>query len=164
MPDLPPPRTWCGGSQWPNLVQQDLAPLLNTDAQRSASDRVTQLLDVEDVSAGVLCHGDFGPHNILWDQDHPASLIDLDHACVGDPAIDLAPLIGFHGLQAIRPIAPPSTLQRAMIHRATLSLQVAAAAHINRSFDLRDHALRNFANRTAQGTLFEPTGMTPTDI
>lgn len=93
-----------------------------------------------------------------------AGLIDLDHACVGDPAIDLAPLIGFHGLQPIRPLADPETLRRALIHRATLPLQVAAAAHLNGSYELRDHALNNFATRNARGTLFEPTGMTPADL
>lgn len=164
MSDLPAPRTWCGGPQWPTLVRQELAPLLNVDARRSASDRIAQLLDTEDAGPGVVCHGDFGPHNILWDEDHPASLIDLDHACVGDPAIDIAPLIGFHGFQAIRPIADADTLRRAMIHRATLSLQVAAAAHLNGSYELRGHALKNFTSRHAQGTLFEPTGMRPEDL
>lgn len=163
MHELPARRTWCGGDEWPALVRHELAPLLNPDAQRSASDRIAQLLDIE-ASPSVLCHGDFGPHNILWNDNRPASLIDLDHACIGDPAIDLAPLIGFHGLPAIRPIADRETLRRAMIHRATLSLQVAAAAHLNGSFDLRDHALDNFATRNAQGTLFEPTGMTPANL
>lgn len=164
MRDLPAPRTWCGGPEWPTLVRQELAPLLNSDARRSASDRIAQLLDIEAAGPGVVCHGDFGPHNILWNDDRPASLIDLDHACVGDPAIDIAPLIGFHGFQAIRPIADADTLRRAMIHRATLSLQVAAAAHLNGSYELRDHALNNFTSRNAQGTLFDPTGMRPEDL
>jgi aminoglycoside phosphotransferase (APT) family kinase protein len=112
----------------------------------------------------VLCHGDFGPHNILWHQDRAAGLIDLDHACLGDPAIDLAPLIGCHGVQAIRPIARPDALKRAMFHRATLSLQVAAAAHLNGSYELRDHALRNFTSRNDNGTLFDPSGATPADL
>jgi aminoglycoside phosphotransferase (APT) family kinase protein len=161
---LPAPRTWCGGTEWPDIVRSDLAPLLDQDARRQALTRVSELLEVEDPSASVLCHGDFGPHNILWHQDRAVGLIDLDHACLGDPAIDLAPLIGFHGLGAIRLIARPDTLRRAMFHRATLSLQVAAAAHLNGSGELRDHALRNFTSRNASGTLFDPTGATPADL
>ena len=162
--DLPPPRTWCGGGEWPDLVRRDLSLLLAEDVRGTALDRIAELLDAEGDVAGVVCHGDFGPHNILWDVDRPAGLIDLDHACIGDPAIDLAPLIGFHGLEAVSAIAPAAEIRRAMIHRATLSLQVAAAAHLNGSNDLRDHALRNFATRSRQGTLFEPNGMTPADV
>lgn len=162
--DLPPPRTWCGGQGWPAIVRHDLAPLLDSDVRRSAVERTEELLDSEDAGAGVVCHGDFGPHNILWIEDRPASLIDLDHASVGDPAMDLAPLIGFHGLEAISAMATPQTLRRAMAHRATLSLQVAAAAHLNGSHELRDHALRNFATRCRHRTLFDPKGMTPQDL
>jgi aminoglycoside phosphotransferase (APT) family kinase protein len=161
---LPVPRTWCGGAEWPAIGQDDLIPLLDQDARRPALTRVWELLQVEDPGARVLCHGDFGPHNILWHQDRAAGLIDLDHACLGDPAIDLAPLIGFHGLQAIRPMARSGALKRAMFHRATLPLQVAAAAHLNGSYELRDHALRNFTARNGSGTLFDPTGFTPADL
>lgn len=162
--ELPPPRTWCGGREWLAIVRHDLAPLLDGDVRTSAVQRVEQLLDSEDAGADTVCHGDFGPHNILWIDDCPAGLIDLDHACLGDPAIDLAPLIGFHGLKAISALGTPQTLRRAMIHRATLSLQVAAAAHLSGSLALRDHALRNFAGRCRDGTLFDPDGLTPQQL
>lgn len=161
MDGLPAPRAWCGGEGWPDLVEKELVPLLSRNARYSAIARISDLLQVEDTTAGVVCHGDFGPHNILWNHDRAVGLIDFDHACLGDPAIDYAPLVGFHGIDRIKTIAAPELLHRAMFHRATLSLQVAAAAHLNGSIELRDHALANFATRKQRGTLFDPDGAVP---
>jgi aminoglycoside phosphotransferase (APT) family kinase protein len=162
--DLSPPRTWCGGAAWPELVSSDLTPLLPITARRSAAIRVSELIQAESIAQTSVCHGDFGPHNITWDGDRAIGLFDLDHACIGDPAIDIAPLIGFHGAAAVAGLAAPALFRRAMLHRATLSLQVAAAAHLNGSIALRDRALRSFASRDQQGTLFDPNGLDPRDL
>ncbi|MFC7620864.1 aminoglycoside phosphotransferase family protein [Microlunatus sp. GCM10028923] len=156
---LPEPRSWCGGRQWPALVSAELVPLLPTSARGAARDRIEEVIITEQDAVPAVCHGDFGPHNLLWDVDgRVAGVFDLDHACVGDPAIDLAPLIGFHGADAVAPLCSAEVLARAMTHRATLSLQVAAAAQLAGSTDLRDHALRNFSDRHDRGTLFDPNG------
>lgn len=92
------------------------------------------VLDAEQAVAPVPVHGDLGMHNILWhgadtDRRSPSTisgLIDLDHAALGDPAIDVAPLLGRFGT-ALAGVVSPGLLRRAMPHRATLSLQVAAA-------------------------------------
>jgi len=153
-------RAWCGGSAWPAIVEAHLLPRMRPRVQVSAAQRVEAVFTMESDDT-VFCHGDFGPHNILWNGDRPTGLIDLDHACLGDPAIDLAPLIGFHGAAAVASLCSPEELRRAMIHRATLSLQVAAAAHLAGLEGLRDHALANFARRVADGTLFDPGGLAP---
>jgi hypothetical protein len=161
---LPEPRAWCGGGDWPELVRTELVPLLPGPAHRAAVIRVDDVLRAESGVERRVCHGDFGPHNLLWDDaGQPAGLIDLDHACVGDPAIDIAPLISFHGASAVAALVPAPLLERAMIHRATLSLQVAAAAHLCGLTSLRDHALRNFATRHDRGTLFDPQGVLQPD-
>lgn len=155
---LAPVRAWCGGDRWPGIVNRELAPQLGTSAADVAEVQGQRVLDVERTVAPTLCHGDFGPHNILWEGDAVASVIGWDHACIGDPAIDLAPLISFHGASALRTLAPEEETRRAMIHRSTLPLQVAAAAHLAGLEQLRDHALANFERRVVKGTLFDPEG------
>lgn len=157
---LPPPRSWCGGSDWLHLVQV-VTLVLPSDLQQLAVRLVMAVLDVEAGAERCFVHGDFGPHNILWQGREAASLIDFDHACVGDPAIDVAPLIGVYGAAALALIVEPRLLQRAMVHRATLSLQVACAAHLINQHALCDHALGNFTQRAAAGTLHDPGGRRP---
>lgn len=158
---LPPVRAWCGGDRWPIIVQHDLIPRLDASLGVIATERVSALLEAEGRIATTLCHGDFGPHNILWSGERMASVIDFDHACIGDPAIDIAPLIGFHGAENVASLGTSEEIRRAMLHRATLPLQVAAAAHLAGLADLRDHALGNFERRAAERTLFDPNGETP---
>ncbi len=47
----------------------------------------------------MFIHGDFGPTNILWDQaaGRVSGITDFGWASVGDPAADLAALIGLFG-------------------------------------------------------------------
>jgi hypothetical protein len=157
---LPPPRTWCGGSAFPGIVRTDLVPLLAPADGAAAEAAVTRMLSTE--RGGVLVHGDLGLHNILWDDSgRVRGLIDLDHAAIGDPAIDVAPLLGRFGTTALGSVVGADVLRRAMIHRATLPLQVAAAATIVGDHRLRDTALRNFTRRRADGTLHDPDGTAP---
>jgi tRNA A-37 threonylcarbamoyl transferase component Bud32 len=41
-------------------------------------------------SDGVICHGDFGPWNIVWRDGLPYAVIDFDNAYTGDAADDVA--------------------------------------------------------------------------
>ncbi|WP_454129158.1 phosphotransferase family protein [Microbacterium aurum] len=109
----------------------------------------------------ALVHGDFGPHNIGWRDGVAVSVFDWDHSALDDPAIDIAPLIGIYGARHVADIAPADLLQRAMRHRATLPLQVAAAAHRVGDAALRGHAVGNFRSRLAAGTLHDPAGSRP---
>jgi aminoglycoside phosphotransferase (APT) family kinase protein len=137
-----------------------LVPLLPVEARSRAADVVAAVVDQERGSEPL--HGDLCPHNILWTAEGRISaLVDLDHAALGDPAIDVAPLLGRYGAAALSEVVEPDVLHRAMVHRATLSLQVAAAAELAGDDQLRDFALRNFATRLATGTLHDPGGATP---
>lgn len=158
---LPPVRAWCGGEEWAEVVQRDLIPRLEPAVGGVAAERVDAVLEAESAVEPTLCHGDFGPHNILWSTGRAVSVIDVDHACLGDPAIDIAPLISFHGASHLASLCSADTLRRAMLHRATLPLQVAASAHLAGLGQLRDHALGNVTRRVADGTLFDPTGEPP---
>ena len=158
--ELPVPRAWCGGPAWPSVVADRLVPRLPTSVRAFAQD-VVGFVDGSAPTDLVLVHGDFGPHNMLWDGPRLSGLVDLDHACIGDPAIDIAPLVGIHGAAAAAQICTNEELSRAMQHRASLPLQVAAAADLAGLAGLRDHALRNFSQRVAEGTVFDPAGSRP---
>ncbi|GAB3417088.1 protein kinase family protein [Flindersiella endophytica] len=159
---LPEPRSWCGGRRWPELVRQRLLPRLPHELRSVAGDVVANVLDAAQIAGSAqLVHGDFGPHNFLWSGDQIAGLLDFDHACLGDAAIDAATLISFFGAEQVAQIVNREVVERAMIHRAGLSLQLATAADLLGDTALRDHALGNFATRSRTGTLYDPGGWTP---
>lgn len=122
---------------------------------------VAEVLDTEVAINTGFVHGDLGPHNVLWTGPRITGLIDLDHAALADPAIDVGPLVGRYGARQVAEIVPPDVLHRAMRHRASLPLQVAAAAELSGQGELRDHALRNFGHRCEQGTVSDPGGRRP---
>ena len=148
------PHEWCGGLAWPEAVEQATCKL-DVDLQSRAARVVEDVLEVERSAPRTFVHGDFGLHNLLWVGNTLSGIIDFDHACIGDPALDIAPLIGVFGSAAVADIADAETIERAKIHRATLSLQVAAAAHLAGDTKLRDHALGNFASRVRNNTLYD---------
>lgn len=158
---LPPPRQWCGGPSWPRVVAERLVPRLPPPAQAPALAAVAAVLELERTAQPGLVHGDLGPHNLLWTADTLTGLLDTDHASWADPAIDVAPLVGVFGADQLRRDVTPEVLRRAMVHRATLPLQVAAAADLAGRATLRDHALGNLARRVAHGTLHDPGGTRP---
>src|SRR4051794_5285127 len=56
--------------------------------------------------AEVICHGDFGPWNIVWRDGLPAGVIDFDNAYPGDPSGDVAYALRFfvcYGFTDARP-------------------------------------------------------------
>jgi Phosphotransferase enzyme family len=167
---LSEPRAWCGGYRFPQIVADCLVPLLTGSGVREAAHQVVlDMLAAEQTAVPAPIHGDLGMHNILWHDTasdrHPeltiSGLIDLDHAAFGDPAIDVAPLLGQFGAAALADTVSPALLHRAMLHRATLSLQIAAAADLRCDEALRDFALSNFVKRHQAGTLYDPDGTRP---
>lgn len=152
---LRPVRQWCGAGEWPAVVAGITAGLPPKEA-KAASRVVAQVLAAEEMVHPVVVHGDFGLHNVLWVQSKISGLVDFDNACLGDPAMDLAPLISAFGAAAVADIAGPDIVARAQLHRASLSLQVAAAGHLAGDHELREFALGNFSDRFRRGTLYDP--------
>lgn len=153
---LPPARQWCGGNEWPALVVR-ITARTDRHVQDAANGVVDDVLQAESLCEPSVVHGDFGLHNVLWSQDGTPGLIDFDNAGVGDPAIDLAPLIGTFESARVRDIADSDMVDRARLHRASLPLQVAAAAELAGDPSLKEHALGNFVTRYRAGTLLTPT-------
>jgi hypothetical protein len=148
-------RQWCGGQQWPDVVDRIIQPL-DMAVKASARRAVKEVLEMEAGVETSLVHGDFGLHNIMWRGEQLSGVIDLDNACIGDPALDLAPLIGAFGSASVADIADREMIARARVHRASLPLQVAAAAQLIDDSKLKDFALSNFQMRLHAGTLQDP--------
>jgi aminoglycoside 2''-phosphotransferase len=117
-------------------VRAGLFPLMRADARRQVAAHFEACLDDPASSAWTptVIHGDFGPGNILYDADTRAvgGILDWDSAGLGDPATDLAALIGAHGYGAdfAKWLAPdyPSLaaeLPRARFYLGTFALQEA---------------------------------------
>jgi aminoglycoside phosphotransferase (APT) family kinase protein len=157
---IPATRSWCGAESWPAIVQDQLGRHLTASELHVAVHVVTDVLATYDSSDARFVHGDFGLHNMLWSDGLLGGLIDLDHACWSDPAMDLAPLIGTYGARRVAEIASAAEIDRALYHRASLSLQVAAAAELVGDYPLRDHALRIFEHDWRPGRCMTPTEKT----
>lgn len=151
---LPKPRQWCGGADWPAIVGRVTGPLEQQIRDASAG-VVRDVLDAESSCEPMVVHGDFGLHNVLWNSENTPGVIDFDNACAGDPAIDIAPLVGSFGSGPVSDIADTEILKRARIHRASLPLQVASAAELAGDVKLKDHALGNFITRYRDGSLYD---------
>lgn len=152
---LPPVRQWCGAGNWPAVVAGITSGLAPREI-RAATRVVAEVLAAEALVPPGVVHGDFGLHNVLWAGSEISGLVDFDNACLGDPAMDLAPLVGAFGAAAVADIADAELVARAQLHRASLSLQVAAAGHLTGDYDLREFALGNFSDRFRSGTLYDP--------
>lgn len=142
--DVPPARQWCGGPDFAGLVEETTAAL-TPQVRAAARDAVTTMLRQERDDQ-TFSHGDFGPHNILVNEAG-SSLIDPDNLCLGDEAIDVAPLLGFYSATDLERDFPVALVKRAVYVKTTLPLQVAVAAELGGDEGLRDHALNNFATR-----------------
>ena len=158
---VPPVRLWCGGPDWPGIVEERLGRCLPRDLVGGAVNVVAGVITVERESSPGVVHGDFGLHNVLWQRDAACGLIDFDHFGWGDPAIDVAPLVGKFSVTQLSGDFDRELLRRAMFHRASLPLQVASAAELAGDVALRDHALGNFVRRARTGTLYDPAGASP---
>lgn len=152
---LRPVRQWCGGQEWPAIVDR-IIHRFNYPAKAAAKHVVATVLEEESAATASLVHGDFGLHNIMWSEGQVPGIVDLDNACVGDPALDLAPLISQFGSNRVADLASRETVARAKTYRASLSLQVAAAAELVEDWKLKEFALSNFLKRLDAGTLHDP--------
>ena len=157
----PMPRMWCGGLDWTEIVEDRLGRHIPPSFMARAVAVVADVVAVERESSPGFVHGDFGLHNVLWQSGAACGLIDFDHFGWGDPAIDVAPLVGKFSVAQLTGDFKRDLLCRAMFHRASLSLQVASAAELAGDVELRDHALANFVHRARAGTLYDPAGASP---
>jgi hypothetical protein len=97
-----------------------------------------------------------------WPEVRDGLLAMLGELALVPPQNAVAPLVGQFSAAQLSRDFDHEMLRRAMVHRASLPRQIAAAAELTGDGALRDHALGNFADRALRGTLYDPGGANPT--
>lgn len=121
-------RTW---DQRLDTAQRELVLGALPETTRPQAVAIWNALDaVGDVQHGLV-HGDLAGDNLRWQEATLTGILDWDQAGPGDPAINLAQLGLWHGLDVIGPAAPnPRVAARARLwlgHLALLRVHDAAA-------------------------------------
>src|SRR5256885_16479209 len=49
---------------------------------------------VRSSTGAVICHGDFGPWNLVWRDGHPVGILDWDHARLAPSRYDVPQALG----------------------------------------------------------------------
>lgn len=126
-------------SNWESLSQRfeaKLYPLIKEDDIEEMKDTFNQILiSLKDITfKETIVHGDFGPTNIIYDQHHKCikGIIDFSEMSIGDPAYDIASLMGTfgYGLAFVEDMIPyypaiESYIKRALLYKKTFALQEA---------------------------------------
>lgn len=124
-------------SEWQNLynrIQEKLFSYMRKESRELISDNFNKFLNQNFYFEKTLIHGDFGPSNIIFDlnKQRISGIIDFNDVSIGDPAYDIASLIGPFGygedfVKSFELIYPniELLLQRAKFYASTFALQEA---------------------------------------
>lgn len=124
-------------SEWESLfnrIQEKLFPFMKKESQKLINDNFNKFFNQNIRVNNTLIHGDFGPSNIIFDLDKQkiSGIIDFNDVSIGDPASDIASLIGPFGygesfVKSFESIYPniEQLLQRAKFYASTFALQEA---------------------------------------
>jgi aminoglycoside phosphotransferase (APT) family kinase protein len=90
----------------------------------------------------VVCHGDYGPWNIVWRARLPFAVIDFDNACRGDAADDVA-----YALRTFISYGFATAAPKELVRRTRAALQAYGAAFdvpliLVREYDLAEERCR----------------------
>ncbi|MDO4918554.1 phosphotransferase family protein [Kocuria sp.] len=121
-----PGQHWGGHRRRHVLLEQVLPRLLPRNRERAM--RAIEDLVALDTAAPRLVHGDLMGSNMLWQGEHLVGVIDWDHACLSDPAYDVASLGLWFGWSSVRDATDEETLERARLHARIFPLQAVAYA------------------------------------
>lgn len=119
-----PGQHW-GGHRRRRVMLDEVVPRLlprNRDLARQAIAELAEL----DVVAPQLVHSDLMCHNMIWQGEHLAGVIDWDHASLGDAAQDVATLALSFGWQSLARVLPPEIMDRARLHARIVPMQSVA--------------------------------------
>ncbi|MBN2795262.1 MAG: aminoglycoside phosphotransferase family protein [Clostridia bacterium] len=101
----------------------------------------------------TVIHGDFGLSNILIDKEHSkvTGIIDFGSIAIGDPAVDIASLIGPFGFSSafienyfVNYPDVENYLKRAVLYTKTFALQEALYGYENNDKRALDAGMRNY--------------------
>ena len=116
----------CGGITWTDTQLTSCMTLLRRFHDATAG---TELAGV----AEVVCHGDFGPWNLVWIDDRPVSIIDFDNASPGWRLDDVGYAVWKHLNLGLLPLDAHEQARR--IRVAATAYEIEAAADIVAAID-----------------------------
>ncbi|ROZ62995.1 DUF1679 domain-containing protein [Kocuria soli] len=119
-----PGQHW-GGHKRRHVMLEEVVPMLLPRNRELAREAINDLAHLEVVTPRLV-HSDLMNHNMLWQGDDLSGVIDWDHACLGDPAQDVATLALCFGWDTLERVVPPEILQRARLHARIIPMQSVA--------------------------------------
>jgi Phosphotransferase enzyme family len=90
----------------------------------------------------VICHGDFGPWNLVWREELPIAVIDFDNVYRGDPADDVAYALRMFVGYGFAPSEPVVLVRRTEAALAAYGRAFDAPLILEREYDLAERRCR----------------------
>jgi len=94
--------------------------------------------------ADVVCHGDYGPWNLVWRERKPVAILDFDHAHVGEPGEDVGYALRFFVGYGFADADPDELVRRTRAALAAYGRDFTVPALLAAEYDRAEQAcLRN---------------------
>jgi Ser/Thr protein kinase RdoA (MazF antagonist) len=90
----------------------------------------------------VICHGDFGPWNIVWRDGMPFAVIDFDNICAGEPADDVAYALRMFVGYGFAAGEPAKLARRTRVALTAYGADFDVHALLEREYDLAEERCR----------------------
>jgi hypothetical protein len=112
-----------------------------TDAQLTAVMRLLRRYH-DTFGREVICHGDFGPWNIVWREGMPCAVIDFDNAHRGDAADDVGYALRMFVSYGFAAAAPKELVRRTQAALDAYGAAFDVPAILAREYDLAEQRCR----------------------
>jgi aminoglycoside phosphotransferase (APT) family kinase protein len=90
-----------------------------------------------------VCHGDFGPWNLIWRDGLPVALIDFDNARPGARVEDVGYALRAHLNLSLAVITPDEQARRAAVFVAGYGLPIHPASALDAEYDAAEERCRS---------------------
>jgi len=92
----------------------------------------------------VICHGDFGPWNIVWREGSPVAVIDFDQVHPGEASEDVAYVLRFFVGYGYADAAPEELVRRTRLALEAYRADFDVPAILAREYDLAEEKCRRY--------------------
>lgn len=99
----------------------------------------------------VICHGDYGPWNLVWRDSLPFAVIDFDNAYAGEPADDVGYALRMFVSYGFGPWEPEESVRRTRVALAAYGRDFDVSALLAHAYDTAEQtSIRNGWHRQLQ--------------